>query len=146
MALKVEVVTEATEELVEAAAGLLPQLSPHRGQPTLQSVTQFLAAEANTLLVARVDGAIAGMTTVVLIPAIDGKLRTFLEDVVVSSDFRRQGVGDALVEAGIAKARELGSPQLQLQSNPKREAAQRLYQRHGFEPYGTTVFRYDLLK
>ncbi len=146
MSAKVEVATEANEELRAAAEVLMPQLSANRPTPTLASTQQFLAHPANTLIIARVGGAIAGMITVVMVPAIDGKLKATLEDVVVNSDFRGQGVGDALVKACIAKAKELGADQLQLQSNPKREAAWRLYQKHGFEPYGTTVFRYNLEK
>ncbi len=146
MAVTVEVATEATEELRAAAEVLMPQLSANRPKPTQESLEQFLAHEANTLLVAYVDGAIAGMTTVVVVPAIDGKLKSTVEDVVVNADFRGQGIGDALVEASIATAKDKGAHQLQLQSNPKREAAWRLYQKHGFEPYGTTVFRYDLSK
>jgi ribosomal protein S18 acetylase RimI-like enzyme len=144
MAVNVESVSEYSEELLVAAIELMPQLSANRPAPSQNSLEQFFADKANTLLVARVEGKMAGMTTVVVVPAIDGKLKATIEDVVVSADFRGQGVGDALVEASIAKAKERGADQLQLQSNPRREAAQHLYVKHGFEPYDTTVFRYNL--
>ncbi len=146
MSVTVQVITELSEELLAASILLMPQLSSSRPKPTRKSIEQFLVSDANSLLVAQVEGAIAGMTTVVVVPAIDGKRKATIEDVVVNADFRGQGVGDALVEASIVEAKAKGAHQLQLQSNPSRVAAQRLYQKHGFEPYGTTVFRYNLKK
>jgi ribosomal protein S18 acetylase RimI-like enzyme len=51
-------------------------------------------------------------------------------------------VGAALNEAAIASAAERGARTVDLTSRPSREAANRLYQRLGFVPRETNVYRY----
>ena len=44
----------------------------------------------------------------------------------------------------VDRANELGCTTVDLTSRPSREAANRLYQREGFEVRETNVYRYDL--
>jgi len=53
-------------------------------------------------------------------------------------------VGAALNEAALEHARALGAKTVDLTSRPSREAANRLYQRLGFEPRETNVYRYSI--
>jgi ribosomal protein S18 acetylase RimI-like enzyme len=71
-------------------------------------------------------------------------LRAWIEDVVVDDAGRGRGVGTALTEAMLDRARELGCRTVDLTSRPSREAANRLYQRAGFVARETNVYRYDL--
>jgi len=64
--------------------------------------------------------------------------------VVVDYKARRQGIGKALTEKCLDKARELGLREVNLTSRPSREAANRLYQDLKFTPYKTNVYRYEL--
>ena len=57
-----------------------------------------------------------------------------LHDVLVSEAARRAGVAEALVEAFVARARELGAPRIVLHTAVANEAAQRLFARLGFRP------------
>jgi ribosomal protein S18 acetylase RimI-like enzyme len=66
----------------------------------------------------------------------------WIEDVVVDDAFRGAGVGEALVRAGLEEARELGARAVDLTSRPEREAANRLYQRIGFQHRTTNAYRY----
>ncbi|HPU40250.1 MAG TPA: GNAT family N-acetyltransferase, partial [Microthrixaceae bacterium] len=96
------------------------------------------------LLLARDDdGAILGSMTLVVFPIPTG-IRAWIEDVVVDGDARGRGVGDALNRTAIDIARDLGAKTVDLTSRPSREAANRLYQRIGFEPRETNVYRYSL--
>ncbi len=54
----------------------------------------------------------------------------------VRSDFRGQGVGDALIEAVAAMARSEGAELLILGVHTKNLSAQALYGRHGFAQFG----------
>ena len=49
-----------------------------------------------------------------------------------------------LLDAMVARARELGCKTVDLTSRPSREAANHLYRKIGFEPRETNVYRYDL--
>jgi len=126
-------------ELVEAAARLLPQLSPDRVPPDRAALEELLADPTATLLAARRDGAVVGIAVV----AVHRKLthRTaWLEDVVVDEAERGRGVGEALVRAAIEEARRQGAPELELTTGPWREAANRLYPRLGFRRRETNVY------
>ena len=101
-------------------------------------------SDACHLLLARDDdGAILGSMTLVVFPIPTG-IRAWIEDVVVDGDARGRGVGDALNRTAIDIARDLGAKTVDLTSRPSREAANRLYQRIGFEPRETNVYRYSL--
>jgi ribosomal protein S18 acetylase RimI-like enzyme len=56
--------------------------------------------------------------------------------MAVRADRRRQGVGDALVLAALASARERGARSVVLQVFPHNAAAVALYRKHGFVPRG----------
>jgi GNAT superfamily N-acetyltransferase len=134
MSVEVEVATDATEKLRAGIAVLLPQLNPNRPRPTLSDLRLFLASEGKNLLVARVDGAIAGMLSLVILTAIDGQITAHIEDVVVGEEFRRRGAGGLLVDVAIELASELGSTRLLVRTNRNRARADahRLYQSRGF--------------
>jgi ribosomal protein S18 acetylase RimI-like enzyme len=57
--------------------------------------------------------------------------------MMVRADARGQGVGALLLDACIAEARHVGLEMLTLTVTAENASAVRLYERHGFEPYGT---------
>ncbi len=68
-----------------------------------------------------------------------------IEDVVVSSACRGQGLGRRLMDFALDYARKHHAPlELALTSNPSRVAANRLYQELGFRPYQTNVYKLEL--
>ncbi|HEY3183749.1 MAG TPA: GNAT family N-acetyltransferase [Gaiellaceae bacterium] len=136
--MKIDRVTGATDEVVEALARLVPQLGAHREPPSRDYVAEIVANE--TLLVARDDdGTIVGTLTLVLF-GIPSARRARIEDVIVDASARGQGVGEALTREGMRRAADAGVRAVELSSNPSREAANRLYQRVGFERRETNVY------
>jgi ribosomal protein S18 acetylase RimI-like enzyme len=71
-------------------------------------------------------------------------LKAWIEDVVVDESARGLGVGEALNLAAIDESRQRGAKNVSLTSRSSREAANRLYQRLGFEPYETNLYRFGL--
>jgi ribosomal protein S18 acetylase RimI-like enzyme len=139
----VEIARDAAPELIDALARLLPQLSSSAPALGAEEVQEIVASPATLLFVARSDGAITGALTLVLFRLPTG-LRAWIEDVVVDGEARGQGVGEALNRAAIDEARRRGCRTVDLTSRPSREAANRLYQRLGFVPRDTNVYRLDL--
>ena len=140
----VETVEQVTPELVEAFERLIPQLSRSSRPPGADELGAIVASPACTLLVARdPDGTIVGSLTLVVFPIPTGS-RAWIEDVVVDEAARGAGVGAALNQSALDHARALGAKTVDLTSRPSREAANRLYQRLGFEPRETNVYRYEL--
>jgi ribosomal protein S18 acetylase RimI-like enzyme len=127
-----------SRELQDAAARLLPQLSP-RTPPGRAALEELLADPHATLLVARDGGEPVGIAVVAMHRKLT-HLTARLEDVVVDERARGQGAGAALVAAAVEEARRRGSPELELRTAPRREAANRLYRRLGFRRYDSNVY------
>jgi hypothetical protein len=65
MSIEVEAVRQVTDELVEACRRLLPQLSSAAAVLDADELARIVDHQANTLLVARNQGIIVGMLTLV---------------------------------------------------------------------------------
>ena len=118
----------------------------HELAPTIAVTGEMLeqAAEApGTHLFAAVgdDGRILGCASLCVFDSPTGR-KASIEDVVVSSRARRQGIGRALMDHIIGYAlRELAPIDLHLTSRPERVAANEMYKRMGFEKRETNVYR-----
>ena len=148
----VELITTPTPELHEAMARLLPQLSRSAAPMSEADVERFLSQSSVHLFVFRAETAdadgnnpILGMLSLATFEIPTG-VRAWVEDVVVDEAARGQGAGLALVEAAIEHAKTVGARTVDLTSRPSREAANRLYQRAGFQLRETNVYRVTLEK
>ncbi|HZA79719.1 MAG TPA: GNAT family N-acetyltransferase [Acidimicrobiales bacterium] len=142
--MKVEIATSLTPAIVDAVRRLVPQLSRSNPPPDTVELGEVVASPATDLFIALDDGGtIVGMSTLVTF-RIPTARRAWIEDVVVDETARGRGVGDALTRAMVDRARELGAATVDLTSRPRRDAANRLYQRAGFVQRDTNVWRYDL--
>ena len=148
----VELITAATPELHEAMGRLLPQLSRSAAPMSEADVERFLSQSSVHLFVFRAETAdaegnnpILGMLSLATFEIPTG-VRAWVEDVVVDEPARGQGAGLALVEAAIEHAKTVGARTVDLTSRPTREAANRLYQRAGFQLRETNVYRVTLEK
>ena len=130
-----------TSELVAAFTRLMPQLSSSSPPPSRAELAQIATSEASVLFVARdTAGAIVGSLTLALFRVPTG-VRAWIEDVVVDETARGAGAGGALVMAAVDRACAGGAKSIDLTSRPSREAANRLYQRLGFDERTTNVYR-----
>jgi ribosomal protein S18 acetylase RimI-like enzyme len=147
-------ITEATTSdatLVAAVARLVPQLSRSSLAPTVEHLHLIVDDPATTLLLATdgahpsggEEGRIVGMLTLAVFMLPTG-VRAWIEDVVVDDEARGAGVASALVGEALERAEQRGARTVDLTSRPDREAANRLYQRLGFERRETNVYRRTL--
>jgi ribosomal protein S18 acetylase RimI-like enzyme len=135
-------IIEVTDEVVAAFGRLIPQLSTSSSPPNADALGEIAANPNSLLLVARDtdSGAIVGSLTLACYRIPTG-LQARIEDVVVDEAARGRGVGAELTRVGVEKARAMGAKSVGLTSRPTREAANRLYQRMGFEHRETNVYR-----
>ncbi len=134
---------EVNDELVEAFKCLVPQVSSSAALPTRAEIQEIVDSEAVILLMARDEGKLVGMLSLIVFRIPTG-VRGWIEDVVVDQGTRGKGVGEALTRAALDRAKELGVKTVDLTSRPSREAANRLYQRVGFQPRQTNIYRYTI--
>ncbi|MFD8006724.1 GNAT family N-acetyltransferase [Streptomyces mirabilis] len=143
MDVHVEIAREASQELVDAFGRLLPQLSSTADPLGYEAIDRMVTCDANTVLVARTSDEIVGTLTLVLLPLPSG-LRARVEDVVADSVARGRGVAGLLTQEALRIAREAGARTVDLTSRPDRAAANRLYERLGFQARQSTVYRFPI--
>ncbi|MFN8460458.1 MAG: GNAT family N-acetyltransferase [Anaerolineales bacterium] len=140
--MRIEKAVEVTDELLSALSRLIFQLAPEKTPPTRDDLTSILNSPGASLLVARLsdenDG-IAGILTLIVYRVPIGA-RAVIEDVVVDEKYRNKGIAKAMMTRAIELAREAGASNISLTSNPKREAANLLYQRMGFQKRETNLY------
>jgi ribosomal protein S18 acetylase RimI-like enzyme len=141
MSVEIEAVRQVTDELVDAGRRLLPQLSSSAALLSADDLTRITSHQATTLFVARAEGIIIGMLTLVTFPLPSG-LRARIEDVVVDQAARGHGVGTALTMAALEVAQQQGARSIDLTSRASRVAANSLYQQLGFQLRDSNVYRY----
>ena len=148
VSISVKAATEVGDGLVEAFSRLIPQLSSSSPPPTAAELLSIIDNPNSVLFIAELDGdddarSVVGSLTLAFYRIPTG-LKAWIEDVVVDESARGLGVGEALNVAAIDESRQRGAKTVSLTSRSSREAANRLYQRLGFEPYETNLYRFGL--
>ena len=142
-AIQVIPVISASADVLAACHRLIPQLSSSSAPISAQELEEVIESDTTVLFAARSGQEIVGLLTLAIFRIPTG-VRAWIEDVVVDNQARGKGVGDALNRAALAEAERRGAKTVDLTSRPSREAANRLYQRLGFNQRDTNVYRYDL--
>ena len=139
----IETQATVTDELLDALTRLIPQLKISSPRLTRDDVAALVSSDAVSLLTARADASarIVGMLTLIVYRVPTG-VRARIEDVVVDESARGRGVAVELVRRALEIAREKGADGVALTSNPRREAANKLYQKVGFKRWETNVYFY----
>ena len=96
------------------------------------------------VFVIRNDGHIVATSTLCIKHTLEFTIAD-IESVVVSSKYRGRGYGKELMAAIIDAAKNQNVHHIQLTSNPKRVAANRLYQNLGFVRYETNCYKKEII-
>ena len=138
-------VDQMSSDLRVGVRSLLPQLTSPDRLLSESELSRIVSSPHTKLFVARAGGNIIGMISLAVVQMPSG-MRSYLEDLVVDSAYRRRGVATALLEAAIDHARRSGARSLDMTSRPFRRDAIRLYQKMGFRRRETNAFRYTFYK
>jgi ribosomal protein S18 acetylase RimI-like enzyme len=144
--ISVERLITASESDLVALNALLQQLrsDPASHTPITREVLNDALASTNTIvLVAKDDGVIVGTGTIVWNNVLTDR-SAFVEDVVVDSAYRGQGLGKRLMSELITIARANGVQTVALTSRPSRIEANTLYPKLGFKRKETNYYELDL--
>jgi GNAT superfamily N-acetyltransferase len=121
-------ILELYEQLTEEVQDLSPE--------TVNRVfTEIDSSPRQELLVAENDGLVVGTLFIQITPNLSHGAYPWavLENMVVDSRYRRQGIGRHLIEYAFARCREAGCYKVQLLSHKKRLGAHQFYRSLGFE-------------
>ena len=137
----IEHVTQFDSALIAPIADMLAQLTAREYPFGEQELRAIVEDSASQLFIMRDDERIMGMLTLGHYTSPTGR-KVWVEDVVVSTEYRGEGLGRKLINHAIEYCRENLSPcTLMLTSNPARVAANELYRTSGFEPKQTNVYK-----
>jgi 8-oxo-dGTP diphosphatase len=137
------VIREARPEDQARVLELLPlvpaneDLTPAERQAAAQRFQESLAID---VLVAEVDGDVVGFLVLAFVPTLSG-LRALIDDQAVDPDYRRQGLGAALVEAAIQRASRRGATHLLVDTSRGDPSVRDFYASCGFETGGIAPLR-----
>ncbi len=144
MTVSITRVETVTPELLAAFERLIPQLT--KAPIPTPAELQNLIDSPGVLILARapgIDGEIVGAGTLGVFRTPSG-LHAHVEDIIVDESMRGRGIGEALVNHLLEIARQMGLKGVSLTCNPRRVAANALYQKIGFKKWETNVYWYDL--
>lgn len=127
----------------DAVQKLLEQLTNRPVKLTGTTLREIISQENTHLFFLLADQEIAGMLTVGIYHSPTGG-KAWIEDVVVDEKYRGHGLSKQLVTHAVRFVKEQGIPLIMLTSNPTRIAANKLYQKLGFEQKQTNVYRMNL--
>jgi GNAT superfamily N-acetyltransferase len=87
------------------------------------------------LFVAEEEGQVVGTIVLLIVPNLSHGVAPWAiaENIIVSEEYRRKGIGRMLLEHVIARAREKGCYKIQLVSDTRRKEAHKFYGALGFE-------------
>lgn len=109
----------------------------------LSGITKLFLHESTDLLVAKHEGAVVGMVTMQrLISSAEGDYVGQIEDLVVTGEYRKSGVGSRLINKMRFIAQEHGYKRIQLSADIDNENALHFYTRRGFRRTNLTVFHF----
>lgn len=135
--------TEVSEQNIQELELLSAMLHGDGRRSSSEEIGSILLNSSIIFVVAKDSDRIVGMAALYIHQKV-GKIGSYIEDVVVDSAYRGQGLGKKIVQALIDEARERGVVSIALTSRPERVAAHTLYEKLGFKKYDTTVFRITL--
>ncbi|MBI3961910.1 MAG: GNAT family N-acetyltransferase [Deinococcus sp.] len=138
----------ATEADFPAVNRMISQLSKKPLPRLSEHFAAMLVAASEELgthfLVLEVDGDVAGMLTMVgYTTMVYGRVAR-IEDILIDERYRRQGLGEKMLEYALNLARKSRAVRVEITGSPERQAARALYEGMGFTERAASVLVRDL--
>ena len=140
-----ELVAGGADQLVALFGAVLPG-SPTAQADQLAEPEAFLRDPSSFVLGAYIDDMPIGLAWGLQMRSPSGRLTTYVHELDVQTNWRRQGVGSALITEAMALARRRGSTRFWLSTGGHNETAQALYESLGGDrkPLGDVNYWWEL--
>ena len=137
----------ATAEDLDEMLALYRHLSPDDPPPDMTKAgaawAALLASDLTSVIVAEAAGALVSSCTLVIVPNLTRGASPYglIENVVTHQDYRRRGIGQAVLSAALDAAWAAGCYKVMLATGSRREETLRFYENAGFQRGGKTFFQ-----
>jgi ribosomal protein S18 acetylase RimI-like enzyme len=140
-----EFTSGGADQLVALFAAVLPD-SPTARADELDEPEAFLRDPSSFVLGAYIDDAPVGLAWGLQMRSPSGRLTTYVHELEVRENWRRQGVGSALVTEAMSVGRRRASTKFWLSTGGHNETARALYESLGGDrkPLGDVNYWWDL--
>jgi ribosomal protein S18 acetylase RimI-like enzyme len=142
-ALRVRVVPAERRHL-DGLRALLIEFSESARRLDVSVLAERLRDQSTCVVVAEQDDVAVGTATICFVTTLTQGVVAHVEDVVVTSASRGQGVGRLLMAAVREEAERRGAAYIDLTSRPARVEANQLYASIGYRLRDTNAYRLDL--
>jgi len=108
-------------------------------------IQERLSLNESVIFMAKIDGEYTGFTQ--LYPSFTSvgmKRIWILNDLYVHQDFRKKGVGEALIRHTFEYARKTGRTKVMLETGKDNIQAQKLYEKIGFTRSTSMIYQYSV--
>lgn len=129
-----------SEEVLREINELMEILSPGIKKVDSARFSELRSNPLFELYLLELEGKIAGMASLHYMETL-AKKSAWVEDVVVHPTHQGKGLGRKIMKHVVEEAKKKGVKHIDLTSNPKRIAANKLYQKLDFEPRKTNIYR-----
>ena len=146
--LKVIRIRKATVQDIPRILELYEELTEEKQTVSPETIglvfTEILAMPNHELLTAEKDDYVVGSLLLQIVPNLSHNARPWgiLENMIVDSRYRRQGIGRQLLEYALNSSRSAGCYKVQLISDNRRYEAHIFYRSMGFEESALGFRRY----
>jgi ribosomal protein S18 acetylase RimI-like enzyme len=134
------IVRDARPADVSAAHRLIGQLADSTDEAAFRArFERVLATDDHRIIVAEVEGKVVGVLHMFERPALEKPCEAMVQALVVDSEARSSGVGEALMHEAEAWAQSRKLPSVSLYSRDDRARAHAFYERIGYRVKATSV-------
>jgi ribosomal protein S18 acetylase RimI-like enzyme len=134
------IVRDARPADVSAAHRLIGQLADAPDEAAFRArFERVLATDDHRIIVAEVEGEVVGVLHMFERPALEKPCEAIVQALVVDSEARSSGVGEALMHEAEAWAQQRTLPSVSLYSRVDRKRAHAFYARIGYRIKSTSV-------
>lgn len=123
------VISDATERQLDAIAAI--ERECFSTPWTRDQLATQLSGDRHVFLAAELDGQVAGYVGMMYV--LD---EGYISNVAVGGEFRRRGIGDALIASLLSRCESLGLVFVTLEVRRSNAPARALYEKHGFVAVG----------
>ncbi|HJO95995.1 MAG TPA: GNAT family N-acetyltransferase [Victivallales bacterium] len=142
-------ITTINDKDLAELAGLYQQLQPNEQSiEKMKDALVHIRRNPNQIILgAKIEGNLIGTLLGVTCQMLFGQCKSFMviEDVVVSNNYRRNGIGRALMKAIEKKAMELNCSYIMLITDHDRVNAHRFYESLGYKSDHYKAFKKSLI-
>jgi len=133
------------EGIIELLKELLRAMKDTEGldhQQLAENCQALLADQSHYLLVAEDQGKVVGFINFCIRrTCLHPAPSALIDEMVVSANYRRQGLGEGLLLAAIERCKQLGCYEIEVSTETTNTTARKFYSRLGFEERGVFLER-----